>query len=817
MAKRRIFQIAKELNISHTDILSFLKLKNIEVGSHMAPIEEDIYQIILAEFHKDKESVDRYRKEQVRREIHDTRILDRQKENKKLNLLTLDEQRKLEVKEREKDQEDEKKKEEEARNIALKEEEKAIQEAERQKNQEKEFQKEKEKNKKKNIEPKPKKKLRKIHLSEIQSKVGKGNTQRKTDNKIQTDSKKDKSAAETVRKITAKIDIKSKKKVYKKDKNLNEENLEEVDFKPIKVAEFANVDELSKIFETRSNDIIQKCMSLGVLATINQRLDWDLIELLAEEFGFKAEKMEDVGEELFSLDITEEDLKNAVDRPPVVTVMGHVDHGKTSLLDYIRDTNVVGGESGGITQHVGAYRVELKDGNSVTFLDTPGHEAFTAMRARGAQVTDIVVLVVAANDGVMPQTKEAIGHAKAAEVPLIIAINKIDLPDVDLERVKRELSENDVLVEDWGGKIQAIPISAKTGQGVDDLLASMLVESEMLELKANVDTLARGTVVDSKLDKGHGPIATVLIQKGSLNVGDPFICNNIPGKVRAMMNERGQRIQHAGPSDAVQVLGFDQVPQSADIFAVVEDEKEIKRIASERQRLKREIDQKKIATQSLDGMSALIKEGAIKNLPIIIKGDVDGSIEALSEQLSKIANDEVGVQVVHKSVGMVSESDVLLAAASSAVIIGFHVQISSNAKLLARQEGVDIRSYNVIYNAVEEVTLALEGLLEPEQVEENLGRAIVQEAFKIPKIGFIAGSKVLEGKIVRNAKARIIRDEEEIADGEINSLKHLKDDAKEMKAGFECGIGLDNFSKYKEGDVIVCYEIKSIKRSLVLS
>ena len=817
MAKRRIFQIAKELNISHTDILSFLKLKNIEVGSHMAPIEEDIYQIILAEFHKDKESVDRYRKEQVRREIHDTRILDRQKENKKLNLLTLDEQRKLEVKEREKDQEDEKKKEEEARNIALKEEEKAIQEAERQKNQEKEIQKEKEKNKQKNVEPKPKKKLRKIHLSEIQSKVGKGNTQRKTDNKIQTDSKKDKSAAETVRKITAKIDIKSKKKVYKKDKNLNEENLEEVDFKPIKVAEFANVDELSKIFETRSNDIIQKCMSLGVLATINQRLDWDLIELLAEEFGFKAEKMEDVGEELFSLDITEEDLKNAVDRPPVVTVMGHVDHGKTSLLDYIRDTNVVGGESGGITQHVGAYRVELKDGNSVTFLDTPGHEAFTAMRARGAQVTDIVVLVVAANDGVMPQTKEAIGHAKAAEVPLIIAINKIDLPDIDLERVKRELSENDVLVEDWGGKIQAIPISAKTGQGVDDLLASMLVESEMLELKANVDTLARGTVVDSKLDKGHGPIATVLIQKGSLNVGDPFICNNIPGKVRAMMNERGQRIQHAGPSDAVQVLGFDQVPQSADIFAVVEDEKEIKRIASERQRLKREIDQKKIATQSLDGMSALIKEGAIKNLPIIIKGDVDGSIEALSEQLSKIANDEVGVQVVHKSVGMVSESDVLLAAASSAVIIGFHVQISSNAKLLARQEGVDIRSYNVIYNAVEEVTLALEGLLEPEQVEENLGRAIVQEAFKIPKIGFIAGSKVLEGKIVRNAKARIIRDEEEIADGEINSLKHLKDDAKEMKAGFECGIGLDNFSKYKEGDVIVCYEIKSIKRSLVLS
>jgi translation initiation factor IF-2 len=817
MAKRRIFQIAKELNISHTDILSFLKLKNIEVGSHMAPIEEDVYQIILAEFHKDKESVDRYRKEQVRREIQDTRILDRQKENKKLNLLTIDEQRKLEIKEREKIQEEEKKKEEEANNLALQQEEKVIEETKRQEIQEKEIQKVNEQNKQEKTELKPKKKLRKIHLSEIESQVSKGSNQRKIDNKSKAEIKKDKSAAQTVRKITAKIDIKSKKKIYKKEKDTNEENLEEIDFKPIKIAEFSNVDELSKILETRSNDIIQKCMGLGFLATINQRLDWDLIELLAEEFGYKAEKMEDVGDELFSLKITEEDLKKAVDRPPVVTVMGHVDHGKTSLLDYIRDTNVVGGESGGITQHVGAYRVELKDGNSVTFLDTPGHEAFTAMRARGAQVTDIVVLVVAANDGVMPQTKEAIGHAKAAEVPLIIAINKIDLPDVDLERVKRELSENDVLVEDWGGKVQAIPISAKTGQGVDDLLASMLVESEMLELKANVDTFARGTVVDSKLDKGHGPMATVLIQKGSLNIGDPFICNNIPGKVRAMMNERGQRIKKAGPSDAVQVLGFDQVPQSADIFAVVEDEKEIKRIASERQRLKREIDQKKIATLSLDGMSALIKEGAIKNLPIIIKGDVDGSIEALSAQLEKIANDEVGVQVVHKSVGMVSESDVLLASASSAVIIGFHVQISSNAKLLARQEGVDIRSYNVIYNAVEEVTLALEGLLEPEQVEENLGRAIVQEAFKIPKIGVIAGSKVIEGNIVRNAKARVIREEEEIAAGVINSLKHLKDDAKEMREGFECGIGLDNFSKFKEGDVIVCYEIKSIKRSLELN
>ena len=817
--KLRIFQIAKELNISHTEILSFLKTKGIQVGSHMAPVDEETHQIILNEFHKDKESIDRYRKEQVRREIHDTRIKELQKANKKLELLTLEDQRKLEIEERKKAKFEEKRLAEEAKLQAVKEEEKAKLEAE-QKAEVERIQQE-EKRVKKDIEEKKKekkrskKKLRKIDLSEIEAQVGRGTTHRRTDHKKKVDPKPAKSTLETVRKITAKIDTKSKKKIYKKEKEIILKDAESgIEAKPIKIAEFSNVDELSKILDTKPNDIIQKCMGLGILATINQRLDWDVIELLAGEYGFAAEKLEDIGEELFTLENSEEDKAKAIRRSPVVTVMGHVDHGKTSLLDYIRETNVVGGESGGITQHIGAHKVELKDGNSVTFLDTPGHEAFTAMRSRGAQVTDIVVLVVAANDGVMPQTIEAIDHAKAANVPLIIAINKIDLPDTDSERVKRELSEHNVLVEDWGGKIQAIPISAKTGQGIDDLLSSMLVESEMLELKANYDTLARGTVVDSKLDKGHGPIATVLIQKGTLKVGDPFICNNISGKVRAMMNERGQRIQEAGPSDPVQVLGFDLVPQSADIFAVVEDEREIKRIASDRQRLKREIDQKKIAAQSLDAMSALIKEGAIKNLPIIIKGDVDGSIEALSEQLEKITHEEVGVQVIHKSVGMVSESDVLLASASKAVIIGFHVQVSPNAKLQAKQEGVDIRTYNVIYNAVEEITLALEGLLEPEKVEEVLGSAMVQAAFKIPKIGFIAGSKVTEGTILRNAKARVIREDEEIADGEIVSLKHLKDDAKEIREGFECGIGIDNFSKFKEGDIIVCYKIESIKRKL---
>ena len=813
MSKRRIFQIAKELNISHMDILSFLKAKDINVSNHMAPVDDETYVAIISEFHKDKESVDRLRKEQTRREIHDTRILNQQKEHKKLKLLSLEEQRKLEKKEMKKDIAADVRKEIDVNNEINKLENSnnkvdyaSLELASKEVNSKKDFKKK---------DKQPKKKLRRIDLSQIESQVVASQNKKLSPDK-NAENKRIKTAEETVKKITAKIETKSKKKVYKKDKKTDEiKNTS--DLKSLKIAEFSSVDELSKIFEAMPNEIIQKCMTLGVLATINQRLDWEIIELLAEEFGYVAEKLEDVGEELFTLEYNDDDKKNLTPRPPVITVMGHVDHGKTSLLDFIRASNVVGGESGGITQHVGAYKVELPSKNNITFLDTPGHEAFTAMRARGAKVTDIVVIVVAANDSVMPQTIEAINHAKAAEVPLIIAINKIDLPDIDLEKVKRELSENNILVEDWGGKVQAIPISAKTGQGIDDLLSSMLIESEMLELKANKDVLARGTIIDSKLDKGHGPMATVLIQKGTLKVGDPFICNNISGKVRAMMNERGQRIKTALPSDPVQVLGFDQVPQSSDIFAVVEDEKEIKRITSERQRLKREIDQKKISAQSLDSMSALIKEGTIKNLPIIIKGDVDGSIEALSEQLTKISNDEVGVQVIHKSVGMVSESDVLLAAASNAVIVGFHVQISSNAKLQAQQEGVDIRTYNVIYQAVEEITLALEGLLEPEEIEEILGKAVVQESFKIPKIGFIAGSKVLEGNIVRNGKARVIRDDQEIANGEITSLKHLKDDAKEIKEGFECGIGINDFSKFKEGDFIVCYEIKSLKRKLKLN
>ena len=795
----RIFQIAKDLNISHTEILTFLKSKGVEVASHMSPVDKATQDMIQAEFHKERQDIDRFRKEQVRREIHQTRIDEQQKTQKKLNLLSLDEQRTLEMKEK-------KKAKQKAKEEAVEEEQKKAKQAEQKKKAEKKKQK------------KPVKssqhKLRKIDLSEIKSQIG--TSTRKPPVKNERKAPETTSAKVAVKQTLARMEKKTRKKIYKKERKQDvEELIAEEDVQKIQIPEYSSVDELAKIMEVSPSDIIQECISLGKLATINQRLDWDVIEMLAETFGYKAKAVEDVAEELFSLEESQDDIDNAIPRGPVVTVMGHVDHGKTSLLDYIRDANVVAGESGGITQHTGAYQVDLpREGKRITFLDTPGHEAFTAMRARGAQVTDIVVLVVAANDGVMPQTTEAISHAKAAGVPLVVAINKMDLPDVDSERVKRELSENEVLLEDWGGKVQGVDISAKTGTGIDDLLKSILVEAEVLELKANQDTLARGTVIDSKLDKGHGPMATVLIQKGTLKVGDPFICNNYAGRVRAIMDERGNRVHEALPSEAVQILGFDQVPQAADIFSVVDDARDLKRLAADRQRTKREIDQRRIKATTLDSISAKIKEGSLRTLPLVIKGDVDGSIEALSETLEKIKNEEVGIQIIHKSVGIVTESDVLLAAASGAVVIAFHVQVDSNAKLQAQQAGVDIRSYNVIYNAEEEVKMALEGLLEPEIKEEIVGRAVVLEMFKIPKLGFIAGSRVDEGIILRGAKARLIRDDEVIHEGTITSLKRFKDDVKEIKEGMECGIGIDGAGKFKEDDVIVVYEIQSIKRTL---
>jgi translation initiation factor IF-2 len=823
MAKLRIFQIAKELNISHTDIVSFLTSKKIEVSSHMSPVDESVHQMIMEEFAKDKEQVERFRKEQVRKEIHDVRLKKQQESSKKLQLLSLTEQRQLEQAEN--------KKKEELTNQKKLEQEKKDKELEAKKKIELEERKKKEESVSKNLKNvdnsnlkakelkkkfKSTNKLRSINLTNMQSAIGSSGGKPSTVKKNQKNDKNQKSVKTKVKGILAQMDTKNRKKVHKKDRSRDEViDLPDGEKPVIQIAEFSNVEELGKLFEVTSSDIIQTCIELGMLVTKNQRIDWDVIELLADHFNFTAEKRTDVGEELFVEEDDEIDLQNATPRAPIVTVMGHVDHGKTSLLDYIRETKVAEGESGGITQHIGAYKVNYNE-RELTFLDTPGHEAFTAMRARGAQVTDIVILVVAADDAVMPQTIEAISHTKAAGVPMVVAINKMDKPGADPEKVRRSLSEHDVLTETWGGKYQDIEISAMTGKGINTLMESLLLETDVLELKSNKDCNAKATVVDSKLDRGLGPVGTVLISKGTLKIGDPFICGDYPGKVRAITNEHGQRLKQAGPSDAVQIQGYDQVPKAGDRFAVVDNEKELKRISGERQRVRREIEQKKMAF-SLDNMSSLIKEGNIKTLPLIIKGDVDGSVEALAESLEKIRTDEVGIKVIHKSVGMVTESDVLLAEASKAIIIGFHVQVNSNARLQANQAGVDIRTYTVIYQAVEELTLALEGMLEPDKVESSIGKAQVLTQFKIPKIGFIAGCRVTEGLIIRNGKARVIRDGELLMEGLINSLKRHKDDAKEVKDGLECGIGIDGIKKFQENDVIEVYEINEVKRKLVLS
>jgi translation initiation factor IF-2 len=824
MAKTRIFQIAKALNISHTDILSFLKARKVEVSSHMSPVDESVHQMIMEEFAKDKEQVDRFRKEQVRKEIHDTKLKERQTTSKKLELLSLSDQRELEKNETEKkNQELQEKKKQQEEEIRRKDEELRQRKMETEERKKKQEEKEKEHKTSSNLKAKAlkkkfksTKKLRSINLGNIQTEIGAGTSKQPSNKKGKKEEPVHKSVKTKVKGILAQMDTKTKKKVHKRSKTREDKEVLDPTEKPnIKIVEFSNVEELAKILDVTSSDIIQTCIELGMLVTKNQRIDWDLIELLADNYGFTAEKITDVGEELFSVHDSEEDIENAVSRSPIVTVMGHVDHGKTSLLDHIRETNVADGESGGITQHIGAYKVEYNN-QKITFLDTPGHEAFTAMRARGAQITDIVILVVAADDAVMPQTKEAISHTKAAGVPMVVAINKMDKPGADAEKVRRSLSEHEVLTESWGGKIQDIEISAKTGAGIDSLMESILLETDVLELKANKDCKARGTVIDSRLDKGLGPIGTVLIQKGTLKIGDPFICGDFSGKVRSISNEHGVRLKDAGPSDAIQIQGYDQVPQAADLFAVVDDEKELKRISSERQRIRREIAQKKMAF-SLDHMSSLIKEGTVNTLPMVIKGDVDGSVEALAESLEKLNSSEVGIKVIHKAVGMVTESDVLLAEASKAVIIGFHVQVSSNARLQAQQAGVDIRTYNVIYQAVEELTLALEGMLEPDKVESSIGKAEVLTQFKIPKIGFIAGCKVVEGLIIRNGKARVSRDGEVIAEGLINSLKRHKDDSKEVKEGLECGIGVDGIKKFQEGDIIEVYEIREVKRKLELN
>jgi translation initiation factor IF-2 len=579
------------------------------------------------------------------------------------------------------------------------------------------------------------------------------------------------------------------------------------------VSEFTTVGELAGLMDVPPTEVIKQCLQMGMMATINQRLDLDTITLVAYEFGFDVEELDEYIEEV--LEETDEDAEgDLLPRPPVVTIMGHVDHGKTSLLDYIRDTNVVAGEAGGITQHIGAYHVQVKGGRTVTFLDTPGHEAFTAMRARGAQVTDVVVLVVAADDNVMPQTVEAIDHARAAGVPIALAINKIDLPNVDVDKIKRQLTEHNVLVEDYGGKVQCCEISAKTGQNVGNLLELLALETDILELKANPDKRVKGTIVEARLDRGRGNVATVLVQSGTLHVGDPFVTGLYNGRVRAMLDERSRPVEAAGPSEPIQVLGLAGLPQAGDSFHVVENERQAREVSQKRQQLRRAREVHRGKRVSLVDIHDQIRAGKIQELRLILKGDVSGSVEALDDSLSQISSEEVRLNVIHRGVGAISESDVLLASASDAIIIGFNIRPDARAREVAAQEQVDIRLYRVIYEVVEDVKAALSGLLKPAVEEQIVGTAEVRETFQVSSVGTIAGCYIAEGMINRNSLIRVLRDNVVINEGQIDSLRRFKDDVREVQAEFECGIAVENFNDIKVGDVIEAYKLVETARTL---
>ncbi|WP_288462106.1 translation initiation factor IF-2 [uncultured Chryseobacterium sp.] len=623
---------------------------------------------------------------------------------------------------------------------------------------------------------------------------------------------------ETLEKLTNKGG-KSKSAKHRKDKRNfrreQDERQQEIDAadRTLKVTEFITVGELASLMNVSPTEVISACFSLGVMVTMNQRLEADTLLLVADEFGYKIEFSDADLEDSDSEDEidNEEDL---LPRAPIVTVMGHVDHGKTSLLDYIRKTNVIAGESGGITQHIGAYNVKLENGQRITFLDTPGHEAFTAMRARGAQVTDIAIIVIAADDDVMPQTKEAISHAQAAGVPMIIAINKVDKPNANPDNIRQQLSGMNILVEEWGGNVQAQEISAKFGNNVDVLLEKVLLQAELLELKANPDRAANGVVIEASLDKGRGYVATMLVQTGTLRVGDYVVAGKNHGKVKALLDERGKNLSEAGPSIPATILGLDGAPTAGDKFRVYADESEGKAIANKREQLQRELSIRTKKHTTLEELGRRIALGEFKELNIILKGDVDGSVEALSDQLQRLSTEEISVKILHSGVGQITESDINLAAASDAIIIGFNVRAGANAKDLADREEIEIRTYSVIYKAIDEVKEAMEGMLSPEIQEQVIGNVEIREVFKISKVGTIAGCMVLTGKVTRQSKVRLLRDGIVKFDGELESLKRFKDDVKEVTKGYECGLNLKGYNDIEQGDILEVYEEVAVKKKL---
>lgn len=843
----KIFQLAKQLNISHKDIITYLRSKKIKTSINK-PLDEDVIKIVLDKFGKDLK--DNSSNVQIDKKLTTT-LQDKQETEKKKRLkeeaarekaeaareMELKNEKKIEEEEilekkrkKEKEKKDtikRKKAEAEAKKLLEKEEKlKGVSKKHKKrkkvaKKTDKDIKEDKLKEKLQKLKEKHKGINKRVQVFPLKSRLkklkAKKSSKDKQDEKVSKRSKKRKKRVEqhavdkNLQTTLAKIDQGKSKKKRKRKKEID--NISEEKNNILELTEFISVDDLSKRLDVTANEVITKCMEIGLMVSINQRLDWDTIELLCSEFDFEAKKMEEYTEGIIEekKDIEDGSLE---ERAPIVSVLGHVDHGKTSILDYIKKTNIADKESGGITQHIGAYKVTLDNGKQITFIDTPGHEAFTAMRARGAKITDIAIIVVAADDGVMPQTKEAISHAEASDVSIIIAINKIDKPNADIDKVKRELSENKILVEDWGGKIQSVEISAKNGTNIDKLLDAILLESEMLELKSTKKGNAKGNVVESKLDKGLGAVATVLIKQGTLKIGDPFICGRSSGRVRAMTNDKNEKLEVAYPSDSVQIQGFGNVPQAGDNFICLDDEKAVKRIASERQKIHREQEFRSQSIITLDEIGRQIAEGKTRELAIIIKGDADGSIEALADSFMKLSTKEVAVKIVHKGSGMITETDINLASASNAIIIGFHVNATSQANDLANELNIEIRNYTIIYDAVEEVKLALEGMLEPERFHQEVGKAEVRDIIKISRIGNIAGCAVISGKMVRNSTINILRDGNKIFSGYLSSLKRFKNDAKEVAEGYECGITIDGFNDIKIDDIIECYVEKAVKRKL---
>ena len=655
---------------------------------------------------------------------------------------------------------------------------------------------------------------------DLANKFNKNNKQNNSNQKVEpTSDEIQKQIRETLEKLQGKSS-KSKGAKYRKDKrdqrkvqSEEEEALQEKESKTIKITEFITVGEIATLMDISSNDIISTCMSLGIMVTMNQRLDSETLSVVADEFGYQLEFIKtDIEEEQDEVE-EEEDPKNLEERPPIVTVMGHVDHGKTSLLDFIRNSSVTEGESGGITQHIGAYSVTVNS-KKITFLDTPGHEAFTAMRARGAQITDIVIIVISADDNIMPQTKEAISHAQAGGVPIIFAINKIDKEGANPDKVKESLASMNLVVEDWGGKIQSQDISALKGQGVDSLLEKVLLEAEIMDLKANPNKNSSGSVLEAYLDKGRGYVSTILVQNGSLKIGDYLLAGKTSGKVKAMFDESGNSLEHALPSTPVSVLGLDGAPQAGDPFKVLDDEKEAKMIASKRTQLGREQDVRTQKHLTLDEIGRRIAVGDFKELNVIIKGDVDGSVEALTDSFQNLSTEEIQVNIIFKGVGAITDSDVLLASASEAIIVGFNVKPTLSARKLSEKEQIDIRFYSIIYDAINDLKDAMEGMLSLEMKEESTGEAEVRETFKISRIGTIAGCMVTSGKIFRNSNIRVVRADEMIFEGKLLSLKRFKDDVKEVAKGYDCGIQINEFNDLVEGDVIQFYQEIAVKRKL---